>query len=394
MMIIKQFIKNYFPFITKIYKSFERKKKINNYFKTQHSKNALLSYITYPFTKKGEYFSHTNYFEAMSHAKILNELGYNVDVIDYDYQGKIDFSKYDLLVGFGESFVKCFEKGHTHLKTIHYSTGMEISYTNYISLKRVKDVYRRKGVLLFNSARYIEKSWMTQIIFVNAILALGNEICVESFKKYTDVPIYSIPGLFYKVYDGYEIIRKTNISNIKNNFIWFGSSGLVRKGLDLVLEFFSKNPDLKLHVCGPIKNELDFERVYWKELYETPNIITHGFVDIKTEKFYKILLDSNFVVFPSAIEGGSPSTLTIIGNGGLIPIITKETTISTGYEIWIEDFTVEAIEKAINKALLLSDKEILELRIKNLEYVLKNHTTEVYYKKLKEAYIDILGKVK
>jgi len=43
---------------------------------------------------------------------------------------------------------------------------------------------------------------------------------------------------------------------------------------------------------------------------------------------------------------------------------------------------------------LLSDKEILELRIKNLEYVLKNHTTEVYYRKLKEAYTDILGKVK
>jgi hypothetical protein len=45
----------------------------------------------------------------------------------------------------------------------------------------------------------------------------------------------------------------------------------------------------------------------------------------------------------------------------------------------------------------LSDKDIFELRKKNLEYVLKNHTTEVYYKKLKEAYIDILdilGKVK
>jgi hypothetical protein len=45
---------------------------------------------------------------------------------------------------------------------------------------------------------------------------------------------------------------------------------------------------------------------------------------------------------------------------------------------------VEAIEKAVNRALSLTDEEILQLRKRNLEYVLQNHTTEVYYQKLKD----------
>jgi glycosyltransferase involved in cell wall biosynthesis len=389
---IKLIIKKYLPFILiiyKIYKNYTKRHKIiNNYFKTQHSKNALLSYITHPFAK-GQYFFHTNYFEAMSHAKILNELGYNVDVIDYEYQGKIDFSRYDLLVGFGDAFNQYFESGiNKKITTIYYGTGMHVCHQNHATLKRLKDVYLKKGIWLSKSIRYVEKCWTYQTYLVDAMIILGNEISIESYKKFYDGKIFNIPAPFYKVINAYELIK--NSKNSKS-FLWFGSSGLVHKGLDLLLDFFSKRQDLRLHICGPIKNEPDFEKVYYKELYETSNIITHGLVDIRTEKFKKILEDCSFLIFPSCSEGCSPSVITAIGNGGLIPIITKETTVSTGYEIWIEDFTVEAIEKAVNRALSLTDEEISQLRKRNLEYVLQNHTTEVYYQKLKEAYIDILG---
>jgi hypothetical protein len=387
-MVFKQYAKNYFPFVKKIYEFYRKRKKIKNYFKTQHSKNALLSYIIHPFII-GQCFSHTNYFEAMSHAKILNELGYNVDVINYDYQGKIDFSKYDLLVGFGDAFNQYFESGiNKKITTIYYGTGMHVCHQNHATLKRLKDVYLKRGVWLGKSIRYVEKCWTYQTYLVDAMIILGNEVNVESYKMFYDGKIFNIPAPFYKVIDAYEILK--NSKNAKS-FLWFGSSGLIHKGLDLLLDFFSKRPDLRLHICGPIENESDFKKIYYKELNETPNIITHGFVDIRSEKFKKILEDCAFLIFPSCSEGGSPSVITAVGNGALIPIITKETTVSTGYEIWIEDFTVEAIEKAVNKALSLTDQEILELRKKNLEYVLKNHTTDVYYQKLKEAYTDILG---
>jgi glycosyltransferase involved in cell wall biosynthesis len=232
---------------------------------------------------------------------------------------------------------------------------------------------------------------MPQVTLADAILALGNEICVNSYKKYSNAPIYPIPGLFYRTQDAYKILQDRNMSNSKTNFLWFGSSGLVRKGLDLALEVFYRRADLTLHICGPIKNEPDFEKVYFKELYQTENIITYGFVDITSDVFAKILKTCAFVIFPSCMEGGSPSTLTAIGNGALIPIITKETTISTGNEIWIEDFTPEAVEEAVNKALSLGEDEIIKMQKENLEYVLKHNSQENYYRELKKAIEEILG---
>jgi len=377
-----------YSFLRRMYK-FLKRKKVKNYFRTNYTKNALLSYITYPFTRK-ECLRHTNYYEAKAHAKILNELGYNIDIIDYDYPKKIDFSKYHLLVGFGDVFQKYFESGYKHIKTIYYGTGMHVCHQNNATLKRVKDVYKKKGVWLSKSSRFVEKTWTHQTLLVDAMIVLGNDICKNSYAKFYDGPIYNIPAPFYKVLDGFEILRNRNLSKSRYNFLWFGSTGLVHKGLDLLLDFFSKTPELTLHICGPIKNEPEFEKVYFKELYRTKNIIPYGFVDILSEKFKKILSNCAFVIFPSCSEGGCPSVITAIGNGALIPVITKETTISTGYEIWISDFTVEAIKKAVAKCLSLKDDDILDMQRKNLEYVLKYHSQENYYNQLKKAYVKIL----
>ncbi len=390
---MKSMIKKFplvYNFLRMIYKEMFKRKKIINYFRTNYEKNALLSYITYPFTR-GLYLTHTNYYEAMSHAKILSELGYNVDVIDYFYQGKIDFSKYDVLVGFGDAFQKYFESGYNHVKTIYYGTGMHVCHQNNATLKRVRDVYKKKGVWLCKSSRFVEKTWTHQTLLVDAMIVLGNDICKNSYAKFYDGPIYSIPAPFYKVLDGYEILKSRDLSKARYNFLWFGSSGLIHKGLDLLLDFFSKTPELTLHICGPIKGEPEFEKVYFKELYQTKNIITHGFIDINSKKFKEILESCSFIIFPSCSEGGGPSVLTAIGNGALIPVITKETTISTGYEIWIDDFTTEAVGKAVAKCLSLKDDEILDMQRKNLEYVLKYHSQENYYSELKKAYIEILG---
>ncbi|MBU1152720.1 glycosyltransferase [bacterium] len=385
---IKQYIKKHLPIVAQIYKHYESSQKIVNYFSTNYKKNALLSYTTYPF-KKGQCLSHTNYYEAMSWAKILNKTGYNVDVIHYDYSSKINFSKYSVLIGFGDAFQKYFESGFNHVKTIYYGTGMHVCHQNHVTLKRIKDVYLKRGKWLCCSARFVEKTWTHQTFLVDAIIALGNEICKESYSKFYDGPIYSLPAPFFKVLDAHEILSQGHKNNIKG-FLWFGSSGLIHKGLDLVLEVFANHPKIKLHICGPIKNELDFEKVYFKELYQLPNIITHGFVDISSQLFKEILQDCAFVISPSCSEGGCTGTLTAIGNGALIPIITKETTISTGFEIWINDLSVKDVEKAIDKALKLTENETLELRKRNLEYVLKYHSQENYYKELENAIIEIL----
>jgi hypothetical protein len=392
MKVFKQIVKKYFPVSIKIMSHLRRKQRFINYFNSNFNKNALLSYVTWPFYKRNEVnrYRHTNYYEAKSWVDILNKLKYNIDIIPYDYIGKIDFTRYELLCGFGDCFQKYYESGLNHLKTIYYATGMHVCHQNNITLKRINDVYKRKGVWLAKSARFVEKTWTHQTMLVDGIIALGDEICKESYSKFYNGLIFNIPAPIYNVIDGHEILSQKTINSGKV-FLWFGGPGLVHKGLDLVLEFFANKPELKLHVCGPIKDEQDFEKMYFKELYQTPNIVAHGFVDIFSEHFKEIMKESSFIVFPSCSEGGCPSVLVAVGNGALIPIVTKETTMSTGFEIVIDDFTVDGVRRAVDKALMLDKKEILDLQRKNLEYVLKYNSQDNYYLELKNAICKLLS---
>ena len=365
-------------------------KQIYNYFKTDYKKKALLSYIVHPFKKDS--MNHTNYYEATTWANILNELGYKVDIIHFDNcPTSLKLEEYDLICGFGDIFQKYFEctKGG-RATTIYYATGMYVCHQNLATLKRVKDVYHKKGVWLGKSARFVEKTWTHQTTLVDGIIALGNAVCANSYKKYYDGVVLETPAPFYKVQNVEKIIINRERSANKH-FLWFGSSGLVHKGLDLLLDYFSINKDITLHICGPVKNEPLFANIYRKELYETSNIITHDFVDIKSKKFADILTKCSFVIFPSCSEGGAASVLTAIGNGALIPIITKETTISTGFEIWIESLDFNGLDQAIKRATELSNEDIVRLQENNYKYVNSVHSQKNYYIELKKNIISIIG---
>ncbi len=364
---------------------------IYNYYKTEYSKKALISYIVHPFFSKS--FDHTNYYEAHAWAQILNELGFQVDIIDYNNSStsSLNLYKYDLICGFGDVFQKYFETNNLKGKTIYYGTGMHVCHQNKISLERVKSVYQKKGVWLGKSARFVEKTWSHQTTLVDGIIALGNNICANSYKKYYNGIVYSVPAPFYKTQD-IKMIMSNRSTKSKNHFLWFGGSGMVHKGLDLLLEYFSKNREFFLHICGPVNKEELFVETYKNELFKCSNIKLHGFVNIKNEIFAKILESCSFVIFPSCSEGGAAGLLTVIGNGGLIPIITKETTVETGNEIWIDDLSYNGIDKAIQKTINLSNNDIIELQKKNYDYVNLNHSQKKYYNKLKYAIKKIIGK--
>jgi len=162
------------------------------------------------------------------------------------------------------------------------------------------------------------------------------------------------------------------------------------KHLDNEVDYFSKNQDLTLHICGPIAKEKDFVKVYKKELFQTRNILNHDFINIEEKKFSEILELCSFVILPSCSEGGAPSVLTAIGNGGLIPIITKETAISTGYEIIINTLDEAGIENAVNRAISLNKSEVVNLSKKNLNFVLQHHSQDNYKNNLRLAIENIL----
>jgi hypothetical protein len=372
-------------FIERLYSNFANRQ-LNNIYKSKSDKKVLISYITIPFRKNS--LSHTNNYEASTAAKIFDELGYVVDVIHYEGIAP-DLSKYDVIYGFGDVFRKYFEGGTGKAKTIYYGAGMHVCHQNTITLKRVKDVYGKKGCWLAGSARFVEKTWTHQTSLVDGIIALGNSECAKTYRKYYDGKIYSIDAPFYQTIEAEKIVASRD-GDANKSYLWFGSAGLIHKGLDLCLDYFKSRPDLTLHVCGNVYLEPQFLKAYHHELFELPNIIVHGFIHIEANEFKEVLKKCTFIISPSCSEGGSPSVLTAIGNGALIPIITKESSLSTGYEVWIDDLTVESIAKSIEYTQSLSEIEIKNLQLSNLACVRHQNSQSKYYENLKFSITDLI----
>lgn len=368
------------------------KRPIANYFKTNFRENVLISYITEPF-KNGIHLRHTNQAEALEIAKVFNELGYNVDIVDYYYyEGNINYDKYSVIFGFGEPLEKSFYNRNHKILTIFYGTGMHVIHQNHATLKRIEEVYKKKGKWLLESARIVDKAWSVQTSLVDNIITLGNDEVVDSYQKYFSRKIYNIPISYYKIFDHEEILKNKNFEEAKNHFLWFGSSGLIHKGLDLLLEVFKEMPDLYLHICGPIDNEPKFKAIYYEELYNTKNIHTYGYVNIQSKSFKDIINKCAFIIFPSCSEGGGGSVINVMVYG-LIPIVsTKASVRIKDFGIEIKELTHESIKESVIKAANLSEDEIEKRSIKCADDTINNHSIEKYSYELKRALIDILEK--
>lgn len=199
---------------------------------------------------------------------------------------------------------------------------MNPAHQNHASLIRIEEVYKKKGKWLSESGKIVDKAWSAQRSLVDNIITLGNNKVVNSYKKYFSRKIYSIPISYYKIFDHVEILKNKNFKDAKNHFLWFGSLGLIHKGLDLLLEVFKDLPNLNLHVCRPIDNEPKFKAIYYKELYNTKNIHTYGYQNIQSKSFKDIISKCAFIIFPSCSEGESSSIINVLLYG-LIPIVTN-----------------------------------------------------------------------
>lgn len=392
---MREFVKKYVPScLLDVLKFIHKrsKKPVMNYFGTNHKKNVLISYITYPFRRKIS-LAHTNSIEAFKTAEVFNQLSYNVDVVDFDSESNIDYSKYDIIFGFGEPLINSFYHRNHKILTIYYGTGMHVIHQNHATLKRIAEVYKKRGKWLLESGRIVDKAWSVQTSLVDNIILFGNEEVITSYRKHFSRRIYNIPVSYYKIFDHEEILRNKEFSGAKYHFLWFGSSGLIHKGLDLLLEVFKELSDLHLHVCGPIDTEPKFKACYYEELYDTENIHTYGYVNLKSETFRNVINQCAFVVMPSCSEG-EPSSVMNVMVYGLIPIVPSTAGIRIkDFGIEIKQLTHKSVRESIIQATNLSIGEIEKRSLECANDTIANHSIEKFSSELKKALIDILRRL-
>lgn len=357
-----------------------------NVFNLKGDKRVLVSYITAPFLKKNLKLSHTNILEALTAGNFFKRNGYIVDVVHCGSSIDIDYSVYDIIYGFGKPFENYFLKSsHLNKKTIFYLTGFNPEISNELSVNRNVEVFRRYNKLFPNSSRVVDFNQFYAARLSTFLLILGGQATVNSYLSLKRENMYSVKAFFIESKNTIDLKEK-NFGKARRNFLWFGSLGAIHKGLDILLEIFKNRPNDILHICGFQESEMDlYKTILGGKEYS--NIINNGFVDVNSDKFARIMRECAFCVFPSISEGGSPALLTIMGNGGLIPIISSNCGLD-GFEKYgfvTDEVSIKEFDRLISQALLLDEYELQERANRVKKYV----TEEYGYNKYLEN-IDVL----
>ena len=369
-----------------------RNRSINIYnYDKPHVGRALVSYRP-DSIKKGIEQSlsneHSNIWESAQIIKTFNELGFIVDAIWYDDTTYKISEDYDVIFDIHRNLGR-YVTSKTKLK-IFYATGSYPLFSNKAELLRVRNLEKRRNIKL-KPRRYMNekgiKIFNDNIKLADKVILIGNRNTLDTFPS----------EMLYKIHllnptSNYNFINKLPNTHRKE-FLWYNGYGALHKGLDLVLEIFSRRQDLILNVVGAYEREKDFVKAYYKELYKLPNIRAYGFLLPSSDKFKNIVRNVISFISPSCSEGVSTSAITCM-QFGLIPIISLESGITLTKDIGIilKENSIEEIINSINFINGLTDEEINKRKQAIYEFTRKVYSRENYKSKVYEYIKSFLNK--
>ena len=334
---------------------------INNffYFKrnvrgTRHSKNCLFSYSTLHFLKKSYKF-HSNYLESRKIAELLGDAGYNVDVVNNNCSKKLNYKKYDLVIGEGLPVYNALQSRDIDVsQVIYFGTGshpFQLQYASLGCMKRVPDYFAKHGLI---GLRLNDIRWGMAATLANKHIIIGNSQTIATYKEWNrEADVKSIRVSANGKRLKYE-------KSVGENYVFIGSYGLIHKGVDIVFEIARKNPHRVFYILGRTSEELF-------HITHPENVKMCGMLDPESFEFEQIILDCKAVLLPSVSEGTSTAVLTGMLSGGLLPIVTKECGISypNKVEIPLRDISTWcSIDRLLNDRPI-DRKEISDWTINN-----------------------------
>ena len=168
------------------------------------------------------------------------------------------------------------------------------------------------------------------------------------------------------------------------NFVYYSGSGFLHKGLDMIIEFFIKNPKYKLHICSA-SHEKKFLDFYNIEKYE--NIIYEGNVKEDSSKAKEIFSKCCFIISMNCCGGGSAS-IAVGRKYGLVPVVWKNEDCNPSACILINKEKISENKKKIELISKISIRQFNILSKKN--YLIANENSSLNYKKnLKKIFVKI-----
>jgi glycosyltransferase involved in cell wall biosynthesis len=292
--------------------------------------------------------THNHFTEARLLADAFLEQGYALDFIHYHNRWFVPKRHYDIFLGPRINFEALADRMSPGcIKIVHLDTAHWL-YNNTAALLRLQEVQRTRGVALSSYTVVKENRAIERADFATL---LGNEFDYETY-AFAGKTIFQLPNPGTKSHPWY---GEKDFSKCHTHFLWLGSRGLVHKGLDLVLEAFARMPDLNLTVCGPVAEDPHFVETFRKELYETPNIRTYGWIDITGPEFVDLANQTVAHIYPTAADACCGSVINCM-HAGLIPVATREAGVdlSPSFGVTLSGQSAEAVQAAARHVAGLS----------------------------------------
>ncbi len=344
-----------------------------------YTKRVLMVSLPAAFKEKLPKY-HTSLYEAFEVAKIFDAMGYIVDFTTDNNTG-INLKPYDVIYG-GRKVMAEVWRQNIPAKTIFFSPGAHPFFCFEATVQKNLRVREREGRWLTTSSRYLEESLLGYYVdnFADHIIVYGNQYVLDQYLKHdTRNERYSLLPAFYFDCHKPDIAHK-DWGKVRHSICWFGSLGLIHKGLDICIDFALAHPEITLHICGASVREKEFWNYYGPKIKGKTNIINHGFINIESEEFVSIMSESAFVVHPSISEGGAASVLNVVANAGLIPICSKSCGLDLPKDgsVVVGEVTYEAFEGAILDAMKWSEEELKTKATSACQYVREHYTLDNY----------------
>lgn len=354
-------------------------------------KKVLLSYLyleDVDLTK----VKHTNYMHANQIVKYFIDNEYCVDVCAcsdiFSYE-ILKHKKYDIIIGLGEVFKRICKDQPNAQKIIFITENNPIIVAQKYA-ERIAYFTQRHPYINCN-ASIIRKGYIDEDMFETSDLAIimNSRYNAESMKHYFD-NVYLINSNAF-INTGYAFDRANmqgRIEQTKRNFLWFGSDGFIHKGVDILIDAFKEMPEFSISFYGLSTTE--------KSLFhklKASNTVDCGRINVQNPEFVDTVINRHcFIIFPSCSEGMSTAVATCMAHG-IIPILTKECGFEPNeYIIELEGWHIEDIKNAVNRAVSMTNEEILTFREGCFQYACENFSLKKFDSSFKGIMDKILNK--
>jgi len=356
------------------------------------SKRALLYFKTdwYGFKGKINAPSGTTNFESYRTAIALNKLGYLVTVVNRNVKMKLD-GKFDLYYGLAVGGSgKYFEHYYKMVKNASIKIALSSGASQHITSKnykhRVLAFEKRNNCILSESVqRFGSTSFNTLMNELDAIFYHGHEFTLSSYSK-VKTKKYKIPSpINDNIVPKFKEINEDHSRTKK--FFFYSGSGLLHKGLDLIIESFADLPDYELFVAV-LNPEKWFLKHYNDILSKSQNITWLGSIKPDSSAMKNVAMKCGFVISASCSDADPVSILECM-RYGMIPVVTKETDISIKNKLQINEHTIASIKRSVILSTKLNSNEIKYLSIQSYVASLNNYS-DCYGRALESSLMDVI----